>query len=300
MKDLTDGQTDQLLRVLVEERNAKAAENNFKESQRYQKAVSSLTDQQMKRKKASAQKEVLDQIESELKGKRDELAAFDKETEDQIKKFKEDKDAQRRRLEETHQEQLDKHAAEWTADKKVRQYNRASHGLINLRKQFKLLVQQCRFADASDVKAIIDRTEAGEKAVAHAQMQHDFDESLRKLEAKQEGEREFLETNAVVQLAQLEQKRARLRVALVNKLRKVEAQAERAQDQDKVWNSLQMQRLEQVSNAQPRSANASATTTTKVTISTGSTREDATISLPPLNVKRAQRGQTRKSQRGTN
>ena len=299
IRGLSDMQYEQIMDELVNERNETVKTNNFEESDRFNAAYELVQRCMIERQKNEAVSESVKQYEEQLKAAKDLVKQFDEETEAQLKALKEAKANQMAAINENHENQLDKHTLEWTSDKKVRQYNRASHTLINLRKQFKLLVQQCRFKEAGEVQKIIATHEAHEKEEAHLQMQRDFDESLRKLQARQEKEKETYRSQAAVQIEQLKQKRARLRVAVINRLNKVEKIGETAKDPEKVWNSLQMQRKEEMATA--RSAGLSAQVTTKVNVQTADTKEDAMIELPPLVIKRPLRNQTpQKTNRSTN
>lgn len=280
---LSEMQYNQVMDYLIEERNECAAENQFKALFRLGKAYESVYNSMLERRKVAAQQEALDEHRTQLAHIKEEINKYDVETECLIKDLLEEKKQQRMRLMETHERQLDLHASEWSSARKVRQYNRASHNLIMWRKQFKLLVAQCRFSEADQVQHLINRAEKSEQADAHRLMQRDFENSLKKLEEKQKGERELYEQQASLQYQQLTRKRDRLRIALLNKLKKIEQNGEKIKDREKVWSS----RLRTSENC-ARSANPNFLIG-KINVDTSDTLEDATISLPPLCIKRKQK-----------
>ncbi|EAX87200.1 hypothetical protein TVAG_215510 [Trichomonas vaginalis G3] len=293
IRNLTDEQYNYIINSLIQERNEAAAEHKFTVSDRINSAQDFVQKCLLDKQKAEAQNEAINQYKQQLKEVNDEISQYDQETDRLIKELLESQQKARERLENTHNDQLDKHAEEWTSEKKQRQYNRASHGLINLRKQFKRLMQQNRFKEAGDVQSIITKAEEKEKYEAHLSMQRDYDNSLRMLQTRQKGEKQFFEQQSLIHLAQLKQKRERRRVALVNKQKKVEQIGLFANDAEKVWGKVQNQRKdENLSASGPiLSRNGSIISPRTATIKAQDSREDATIPLPPLDVRRSLRGQ---------
>ena len=92
-------------------------------------------------------------------------------------------EAQERLIEQQNKEAEDNYV-KWKMESKVRQYNHASYHLVIQRKQLANLLQQCRFSEAEVVQKNIERLEMQERESAYKVMQHDYNESLKKLEMK--------------------------------------------------------------------------------------------------------------------
>lgn len=290
IRNLTDDQYDELLAALVVERNEAVSEQKFAISDRINSAYDFVQKCKLDKQKHEAQSEALTQYKQQLKEVNAELAEYDKETEKQLSELLSNEEKARERLQKTHEAQLDAHVQDWTSEKKQRQYNRASHGLINLRKQFKRLVQQCRFKEAGDVQKIITRAESKEQYEAHLCMQRDYDNSLRMLQHRQRGELQFFEQQSLIRVAQLKQRRERRRVALVNKQKKVEQIGEFVSDSDRVWGKVQTQKKEEAILATSGPILGRQLITARTTnVNAGDSKEDATICLPPLDTRKGLR-----------
>ena len=282
LDDLTDDQYEALIRHLAEERRDNAFNNNFAYSEKLNEVIEYVTECQTDQRKYALQQSKYDDYFQQMERVQSELERFDQETSMLEKKLKSDLETQQRRIEANQERELDRHSAQWTSDAKRKQYNHASSRLLFLRKQFQQLVVQCRFKEASAIKSEIQKLELAEQQEAIKVMQHKYDESLKKIETRHADELQFFKTRADIQLKQLKQNRAKLRIALQNKESKLRKMEERIKDVEKLWNCNQMQRIEDVSAGKSRDARV----TSKLSPREFCNQNDTTINLPPLNLRR--------------
>lgn len=273
---LSSCQYNQVLEKLFEARDSAVNSNNLKESESLTYAVESIEKSRINELKEITQKEAISLYQQQLAGFKQEISKFDEETKHLIDHLIQKKKSQRCKLELHHSELLDKHTQEWTSQKKHRMYNRASTTLVFLRKQSKVLIQQSRFREAEDVQQVMVVQEKKEREIAIRKMQKDYEDSLKKLTKKIDEELEFHDSNEKISIAQLKQKREQLRVALLNRLKKIQKAGEKANDVEKIWNSRQIQRLECTSSdtsVRPPSPRKTKTRTSQ---------DDSILILPPL------------------
>jgi hypothetical protein len=287
---LPDPVYDELRDLLVEERRQKVSAHKLLESEVLTTAIKLVDETQLYERKMKLQEDAYGNYDKQVAQVNEEMWVFDEKTRrmefDLVRKL----DVQRKRLLESHDYGLDDHEARWTADAKVRQYSHASTRLVFLRGQFKWLMTQCRFKEAEDVRRIIERTEQAEQELAFTCMQRDYEESLAKVKVKQQGELDFFNTHAEIQLKQLRQARAMERVTLVNKQRKVDEYERRISDPDKLWNQHQAARVnELVAKRGSRSPTGMITKMSRADITVRTEKEENIISLPPLNLRREKR-----------
>jgi hypothetical protein len=157
------------------------------------------------------------------------------------------------------------------------------------RRQLNLLLERSQFADGEQVTSIIDRHTAVETEGMTALRQHDYDETVRLLVAKHKSELEGFGARAEVQIAQLLQNRARERLILENREKKVEKRGQVASNKERIW-ALEQGRLHEklsrdvrlsqgFSKASPRSARIVSHIEKDAEISIP---RETTIPLPPL------------------
>ncbi|OHS99919.1 hypothetical protein TRFO_33562 [Tritrichomonas foetus] len=282
LEDLDDEIYEALIRSLAEDRKEQAMNDNFEESERLNSAIEHVSASQLDQRKFKLQQEAYDDYCVQMDRVQNELQQFDEESQRLELDLKAKLDTQQQRIEAAHEKELDNHSDQWTSDAKKKQYNHASSRLLFLRKQFQQLIIQCRFKEAAEVKAEINKVEAYEQREALKVMQHNFDESLKKIETRHAEELQFFRTRADIQLKQLRQNRAKLRIALQNKESKLKRIEDRIRDADKLWNYTQMQRIEEVSAGKSRDAKV----TSKLSPREFGRKEETTIALPPLNLRR--------------
>jgi predicted sulfurtransferase len=122
-------------------------------------------------------------------------------------------------------------------------------------------------------------------------MQHDYNESVRKLAEKHEGELQVFDSRAAVQHASLVHRRNFERATLLNRQRKIEQKGEYAADREKIWAMAQVKYAAAISreamNRRLNSATAPAFRPAKVAPPQVKAEETVTtIELPPLDMTR--------------
>ena len=279
---ISDEEYNKLLETLVEERLGFAKSDNFEKSIEYTKAINFMVGNKEVYLKRSAYKSAEEKYNSQIKAIENELKEFDEETKTLLRKLNEEQEASFQKLLKLHEKECDDHVERWSSEAKTRMYNRASNQLSNLRKQARLLIQQCRFEEAELLSKEIKELDARERAAAHIVMQRDYEASVKSLEKRQKLEIDNHQQRTQVLNKNLYQKRMRLRVALENKLQKAKATKTRECTEDKIWNQIQAKKKEEIS----RGRIDADVITTKIDIDTNIMTDDAIISLPPLSVRR--------------
>lgn len=279
--DLTETEYEKLLGELVEERRKLATSYRFKESAHVTEAIRHVESCQIQQQKYELQVEAVQEFDEQVADFKSRLADFDKETERLEVELRGRLAEQRKRILLIHQKELDKHIKKWSSESMKRQYNHASFKLRGLQKQFRLLMLECRFIEAEDIKATIDRMQQREQQDAIKQMQLDFEESTNKLKAKLDVEMTSYEQRGEVQIRQLQQKREWLRLSFLNKERKFEQKAAQISDQEKLWNSHQLQRKDELAKGKKLST---PNTANRLNDEDVVDRETPTIQLPPLKI----------------
>ena len=279
--DLKDSEYEKLLGELVEERRNLATSYRFKESAHVTDAIRHVESCQIQQQKYELQVEAVQQFDEQVADFQSRLAEFDKETERLEVELRGKLAEQRKRILLIHQKELDKHIKKWSADSMIRQYNHASFQLRGLQKQFRLLMLECRFIEAENIKTTIDRMQQREQQDAIKQMQLDFETSTNKLKAKLDLEMTSYEQRGEVQIRQLKQKREWLRLSFLNKERKFEQKAAQISDQEKLWNAHQLQRKDELAKGKKLST---PNTANRLNDEDVMDRETPTIQLPPLKI----------------
>ncbi|OHS93741.1 hypothetical protein TRFO_11508 [Tritrichomonas foetus] len=282
--DLSKDQYENLLGELVDERKKLASSYNFRDSQKVTDAIKHVEACQIKQQKYELQVEAIHEYDELVADFTQRLAAFDQETEELEKELRGKLAQQRARILANHQRELDRHVKKWSSDAMRRQYNHASFQLRTLQKQFRLLMLECRFAEAEGIKATIDKMSENEQKDASKQMRLDFEAATAKLKAKLDVEMTSYEQRAQVQIRQLQQKRSWLRLSFLNKQRKIEQRAEQVKDQDKLWNMKQLQRKDELARGE---ALSKPNTAARLNEEDVKDRENPTLPLPPLHVPEA-------------
>lgn len=293
---ISDEEYNELLETLVSERLVYAKSDNYEKSILYTKAINFMVGNKETHLKKIAYKNAEDKYNAQIKEVEQELADFDAETKEQLRKLAEEQESAWQKLLKLHEKENDEHVERWSSEAKTRMYNRASNQLSGLRKQARLLIQQCRFEEAELLAKSIKEMEANEREHAHLMMQRDYESSVKSLEKRHQLEEDNQQQKTQVLTRNLVQRRARLRVALENKLQKAKALKDRECTEDKIWNQIQQKKKEQVSRGKVDPD----IITTRIDIETHVITDDAIISLPPLAVRRPKTSrQTRLSMNNT-
>jgi hypothetical protein len=152
---------------------------------------------------------------------------------------------------------------------------------MQLKRQYRMYLKECKFQEADEVGAIIAKTERTEQEEAGRQMQRDFDEVLKKLRAKQASEVACAEDAEKLMIAQLRQKRNRGRMQLVNQRRRFEKWAEQIADPDRLWNMLLAQLREEIARGGTMEAPVRIAQLTEDELPA---KDEAVLALPPLRI----------------
>ena len=270
---------NRLLEELVEERRRTAASHNFSESSRITDAIKHVEDCQIRQKKYELQVAACQEYEEQVQQFEESLRQFDEESDRMEEELRAKLADQKQKVIAVHQYQMKCLEDRWSSQAMQRRYNHASFTLRNNKKQFRLLMLDCRFKEAERVKASIDKMERSEQADAIKQMQADFDDAEKALVAKQMSEIQNIDQKAELQIQQLRQRRGWLRQAFLNKKRKFEQRAEQIADPDKLWNLSMLQRKEEMATG---SSLMTPNTSARLSETDIQDREEATIRLPPL------------------
>ena len=281
-------QFEELLFLLGQERKELAAAHKYREGLRYNRAIDYVMGLYDRERKSLVQQEASAVLKAEEKSFNEEFENFDRNTDRLIRELAEQQRQRRRALEEAHQQELDDLDKRWNAPKKQRMYNRASNQVTSLRMQHAFMLTQCRFDDAEAVAQIIRDRTAHEREESHFVMQHDFDESLKRLQAKQADELDFFNESTRLQMEKLKQDRARLRVGFENRAKKFEARDGIVNDPDKLWNRTKNQRI--FTMARRRGSTIPSTKMTRRDIRDS---DVAILDLPPLDNRRKPKPKTR-------
>jgi hypothetical protein len=279
---------DGLRLLLVNERRVSVANHQLLESERLTNAIKFVDESQLYTQKMALQMEAYANFDQQVAQLQAEVRDFDQATQEMEDALVRQQELRRQRLRRVQDFAIEDHERRWTDEAKTRQYNHASTRLVFLRGQFKLLMTQCRFREAEDVRLIIEKTEQAEQAMSFACLQRDYDESLAKIQAKQKGEVEFFEAQAEIQKRQLRQARQGLRATYAKKERKVVEYEKRIADVDKLWNQRQTARINDIASGTSRPAmSGTITKMSRADITVRSEKEENLIALPPLRLKRS-------------
>lgn len=244
--DPLDGVSEDDLRTMIydlsEDRRRLANSHQFKKAGQVNEAMKRAEKAVLQIQKDTLQRAAMEEFEQQDEEFRSKFADFDAETETLTRELKEQLNAKRQSLHNQHAQELEDFEERWTSPPKERLYNRASYTLTSMRRQLKVMLQQCQFDDAEEVQEQIRRRKASEESENSFIMRHDFNEALRKLEAKQAEEKRLFEESAALKLKTLSDRRQRLRVRFVNREKYMERREKMIQDCDKLWTHAQLHR----------------------------------------------------------
>lgn len=287
---LENDEYNRILEELVDDRRRTAASHNFSESARINDAIKHVEECQIRQKKYEMQVAACQEYEEQVEQFEASVREFDEDTKRMEEELRAKLEEQKQKVIAVHQHQTKLLEERWNSQAMQRRYNHASFTLRTNKKQFRLLMLECRFKEAETLKAVIDKMERSEQADAVKQMQSDFDDAEKALRAKQLNELQNIDQRAELQIKQLRQRRGWLRQAFLNKKKKFEQRAEQIADPDKLWNLAQLQRKEEIAAGGIASAPNTAARLNEKDIRD---REEATLRLPPLRLG----GSTRRSAR---
>jgi hypothetical protein len=278
----SEDQFEDLRYLVTEERKQVATQHKYREGQKYNGVVSHVDDSYCHSRKVNMQQHEQALLKEAAADSRAELEGFDRETKRLEKALIDVQKEKREGLVMSHKQQLDEFEGHWGSAGKFRMYNRSSNQVTVLRRQLALLLVQCRFRDAEEVRRLVDQATKAEEDGSHRLMQKDYDLAFTLLENKQRMEFATLEEGAAVELQKFHQDRAFTRRVYEIRARKIAARMEIAGDLDRLWNHEQTQRM-LASTAQPGKPSLPSTKMTRKDIKE---QDVAVLSLPPLSSRR--------------
>ncbi|OHT08844.1 hypothetical protein TRFO_22507 [Tritrichomonas foetus] len=301
----TEEDYSKLVSELAEERKKSIATKDFIEGDKINKAMIHISVCRENQQKRDLQKQEQKKYEN-LRNEFDrELKKFDEETKNILYENQQRSAAQLNRLQQHQNKEIEDHYALWSSESKVRQYNHASHQLMVHRRQLQLLLDQCRFTEASKVQQAVNRLEKQEQITAHKIMQKDYDSSLKKLNERHINELQFMQQKNEIKHAQLKMQRENERLTFMNKLKKIESLKDQVSDIEKVWNLAQNQRIHDIAKRsrensmnqqnltnqtdkldQSRSIESVLKKQKEQPLTARQERTSTVIKLPPLNMKK--------------
>jgi hypothetical protein len=238
----SEEQFEELHYLITEERKQVAIQHKYREGQKYNRVVSHVDHFYDRTRKINMQQHEQTVLKVATEDNRAELEELDRETKRLEKALFDGQNEKRKRLLMSHEQQLDKFKKHWGSTGKFRIYNKSSNHITMLRRRLALLLVQCRFKDAEEVRLVEQGMKAEEEG-SHSMMQRDYDVAFVLLENKQRMEVATFEEAAAVELQELHQDRAIARGLYESRARKIAARIEIAGDMDRLWNQGQTQRV---------------------------------------------------------
>lgn len=278
--DLDDTIYDQIIYSLTEERRERVLNHEFKRGALINRAIVFTREFQLKNKKQLAHiiaQNEFRQVESEIKSS---LEQFDKETKIKENELLKESINRKEAMKERHIKELTEHESRWNSESMFKHFNHASARLTTLRGQISTLLAQNRFDDAEQLTKLADQQKALEELNNYEIMQNSFNESQRRLIAKQQEELDFLETDLEVKRHKFIMERIRERRILENKEKVLELRKDSVNDKEKTWNRARLKAT--MINSLTRQRSAALAPTNRLTRGDIGVKECAPLSLPPL------------------
>ncbi|KAK8885914.1 hypothetical protein M9Y10_041372 [Tritrichomonas musculus] len=256
LDDLQDSDYEDLIFNLQQERRRKASDRSFSMGEKINEALKYVKSCQLKYQKAERLKVATAEYNKEFEQLKALIQEFDDETQKEKEELKLAIQDQRNQIIENHKYQISELREHWTSPNKVRMYNHASNDLTAMKKKRKFLLMQARFNEASEVDHSIKEKKKNEEAFNQESYQQGFDAALKNLLEKQKEELNFFDENSKIQIEKLIQRREKRRVSFNNQLKRFEARAELLKDADKLWNSEQFSRRDNMNTKMMMGARA--------------------------------------------
>jgi hypothetical protein len=246
---------------------------------------------QLSQAKIQTQTVGIAQHKAQVQVVRDEFKAYDNETKRLIAELKAKQAEKRVALLEQQSLERREHGKVWESVRRERLYNRPSNRVMVLRHQQTLLAVQSRFQEADRVTRIIQDATQFEQAEHATSRQRDYAESLAQLKAKQAAELEFFDEHAIVEISQIEQKRAVLRKSIENKEKKVDAKGVLVKDIERYWNTGQTARQDDIAAGRAFGASLPSSQLSPTELAQN---EIGFLILPPLKLEKSARSSRRR------
>ena len=278
----TEAEYECLKNEISIKRTKLASRHEYEEANKYQKALEFVSKSELNIQQYEMYAIMNQEVKEKEMNFKSSLVQFDNETKNLREELENKIMKERMELERRHKQDLDDFEMRWNGQEKNRLYNRPSNVLSALRRQLNFMLTQCRFDEAKEVQKQIDERERFEEDENYLQMQHDFNEALKKLKAKQNSEARFFEEKAHLRVVTFEQKRQRLRVGFENRAKKIKTQKNKVSDPEKAWRVTQNRRIED--GALLKKVTPSQAAISRISRNDIFEKEVVKLSLPPLSV----------------
>lgn len=279
--NLTDDVYSDILFELAEKRKKYAIHHNYKEGDRMSEAITFVEKCQKNTQMNAYAVDYQKSFEDEKTKFENEFKEYDSKTQELFKELKDQQEEKRKVLLEEQRKERDKHREKWTSEWMVRQYNKQSVQLTQMRKQHSLLLCQNRFKEAESLNNLIVQKAKQEEDVNSKSYQFDYDSSVKMLKERQKLEIDNFESQCENQFIKLKGDRARRRVAYEFREKKINSKSAVANDPEKIWNASMLQRVENSAANSQKRANMPSTRMKKEDLKD---LDIMTLSLPPLKV----------------
>ena len=279
--DLPESKYDEIIFALSKDRKNLATQHKYGEGEKYTRAIEHTKECQIKAKKTNLVKQANDQAKEDLTKTVQKLKDFDDETKRLEQEMLSAEKEAKQQIKQQHEKEIAENEALWQSEAKVKHYNRASPGLITLKKQINTMTVQCRFKDAEAVQVQYRKQKAKEEADNFALMQHDYDECLQKMLDRHKEEDDQFDVDSEIRIKHFHVKRNIERKQLENREGIMNQAAQESADPEKIWNKTANQRLSETCKVRDTSLPS-----TKMTRKDLADADFELLTLPPLDFKR--------------
>jgi hypothetical protein len=198
-------------------------------------------------RKAAAFRELDAVYRADAAAIREDLRAFDGDTQQILGSDGQLRQEQHSGLRESRSRDEDALVAEWRSPRRARRYNRPSNQLIVTRKQFEYFVSTGKYFDAELCQRQLRAAEESEAQGARHRMEVDFVAVKRLLKMRHDNRAEQLEYALDTNTRFLGRTRAAEREVLENVEKKIHAKGQRHSEPEKAWNFTRPARMNDIS-----------------------------------------------------
>lgn len=236
-------QFEELLGLLHQERKKLATDHRFSEGDTINRIIDHVNKYYVKAKTKENQQIERIQFEKKNSEFENQFKLFDDETKTLEEELLQNQANRTQEMIERHQNEFDRFEERWTSDQKQRIYNKGTNHLLSLHNSLKQLLVQSRFQEAQAVQQQIDERSQLEEADHFDLIQHDYNESLRNLQDRQQLEMESFQEKLNIELNTFRQQRKRLRQAYVNRQIVMKTHEDLINDPEKLWKRTEKKRI---------------------------------------------------------
>lgn len=286
LNDIEDVETfEELLFNLQYERKKLAERREFSECEEYNNAAAYVRSCMEKFKAGDTNGLIRAEKREAEKQLDDDLANFDKETEEMLKNFDIERDGERISIIRRHEEEVCDLTNKWET-KKTQEYSHPTGELLNIHEKITHLIIQKNFKDAEILQHEFDNMKKADEEMRNKKRQEGFNYALSSLMKKQNDELDLFDKQAVMRRSSIETKRKIQRGYLMNRQMKINAPKKKS--------SVNFEQTTRSINGMSSSPIVPATYTTKEELTRNSKYK---LSLPQLDTRQASINRMRKTNR---